>query len=36
MPCPTDVLKVYMLNEHGSDCYVDDVPADRMQPDPDC
>ena len=29
---PTDQLKVYVLSENGSSCYVDDVQAERMQP----
>ena len=29
---PTDQLKVYVLSENGASCYVDDVQAERMQP----
>ena len=29
---PDDVLKVYVLNENGSGCYIDDVQADWMKP----
>lgn len=28
---PTDVLKVYTLNEHGSGCFIDDVEAAAME-----
>ena len=28
---PTDVLKVYVLNENGSGCYLDNIQADRME-----
>ena len=29
---PTDVLKVYVLSDHASTCYVDDVQAEAFSP----
>ena len=29
---PTDLLKVYVLSENASGCYIDDVQADWMKP----
>ena len=28
---PTDVLKVYVLNENGSGCFLDNIQADLME-----
>jgi hypothetical protein len=31
---PTDVLKVYVLNEHGAASFIDDLEAAAMEPAP--
>ena len=29
---PTDILKIYVLSENASGCYIDDVQAEWMKP----